>query len=270
MAYPIILIISSSVSNPDAVARGEVRLLPVGFSLEGYMAVFKDAMIVRGYLNSLFYLVSGTLLNLLMTTLAAYPLSRKDLVGRRPLLFFFSFTMMFSGGLIPLFILINDMGLYDTPWVMIIPSAMSVYQMIVMRTYFQNSIPIELLESAKIDGSSDFGFLIKIALPLSVPIIAVTALFYGVSHWNSYFNALVFLSDEKLYPLQLVLRRILVLNDVSFEMIAQDPEAMKVKLQLIELIKYSVIVVANIPLFIAYPFVQRFFVKGIMIGSLKG
>ena len=270
VAYPIILVVSSSISNPDAVTRGEVKFWPVGFSLEGYKAVFKDPMIITGYLNSLYYLVVGTSVNILMTILAAYPLSRKDLVGRRPLLFIFSFTMFFSGGLIPSYLLVNQLGLYNSPLAIIIPSAMSVYQVIVMRTFFQTTIPGELLESAQIDGCTNFSFLWRVVIPLSGPIIAVTALFYGVANWNSYFNALIYLNDTSLYPLQLVLRQILVMNDVSFEMLAQDPAAMQVKLQLIELIKYAVIVVSNIPLVIAYPFVQKYFVKGVMIGSLKG
>lgn len=270
VSYPIILVISSSISNPEAVMQGKVKFLPVGFSLEGYIAVFKDQMIMIGYMNSLYYLIVGTVINLFMTILAAYPLSRKDLNGRRFILFTFSFTMLFGGGLIPTFLLINQLGLYDTRWAILIPSAMSVYQVIVMRTYFQTTIPIELQESAKMDGCSDIKFLMKIVMPLSGPIIAVTALFYGVGNWNSYFSALIYLNNKDYYPLQLILRQILVLNDVSFEMLAQDPEAMQVKLKLIELIKYAVIIVANLPLIIAYPFAQKYFVKGIMIGSLKG
>lgn len=269
-AYPLILVLSASISDPDAVMRGQVWLFPVGFSLEGYAAVFKNQMILMGYANTIYYVVVGTALNIFMTIIAAYPLSRKDLVGRKVILFVFSFTMLFGGGLIPFYLVVRDLHLMDTRWALIIPSAMSVYNVLVMRSYFMTNIPGELLEAAKMDGCTDIKFLTKVVVPLSGPIIAVMALFYGVGHWNSYFNALIFLNDTAKYPLQLVLRQILVLNQVSFDMLAQDPKALEIKLKLMDVLKYSVIIIANLPLFIAYPFVQKYFVKGIMVGSVKG
>lgn len=268
--YPVLMVLSASVSDPDAVSRGIVWLWPVGFSLEGYVAVFKNEMIVTGYLNTLFYVVVGTVINLFMTVIAAYPLSRSDLKGGRIILFVFSFTLLFSGGLIPFYMLVKDLGMLDTRWSQLVPSAMSVFNVIIMRSYFQTNIPKELLEASKMDGCSDFRFLLRIVIPLSGPIIAVMVLFYGVGIWNSYFSAMIFLSDKALYPLQLVLREILVMNQVSLEMLAKDPKAMQIKLELMESLKYAVIIVANLPLFIAYPFIQKHFTKGIMVGSLKG
>lgn len=268
--YPVLLVLSASFSDPDAVIRGQVWLWPVGFSVDGYTAVFKSASIMLGYANTLFYVCAGTAINIAMTVLAAYPLSRQDLKGRTFLLFSFSFTLLFSGGLIPFYLLVKELGMLDTRWAMLIPSAMSVFNVLIMRSYFMTNIPKELLEATKVDGCSDFSFLRKIVIPLSGPIIAVLALFYGVGIWNAYFSALIFLNDRSLYPLQLVLREILVLNNVSLEMLARDPKAMQVKLDLAESLKYSLIIVANLPLFIAYPFVQKYFTKGIMLGSLKG
>lgn len=204
-----------------------------------------------------------------MTLLAAYPLSRKDLDGRNILMFLFVFTTMFSGGLIPTYLLIKDIGILNTPWAMLLPGAINMWNMIVTRTYFQTSIPNEILEAAKIDGCSDYRFLWKIVLPLSRPIIAVIALFYAVSHWNQFFNALIYLKKQNLYPLQVVLRDILVQNDVDVSMLADTEDAAK-REGLRELLKYALIVVSSVPMMAIYPFVQKHFVKGVMIGSLKG
>jgi putative aldouronate transport system permease protein len=270
VSYPLIIVLSNSFSSPEAVTSGKVWLLPVKPSLEGYMATFRNPRIVTGYGNSFFYMVVGTLINLVVTLICAYPLSRRNLPGRRVLIVIFTFTMFFGGGLIPLFILINNLGMYNTRWAIIIPSAMSVWNMLVMRTYFMTSIPEELYDASVIDGCDEFRYIIQVLIPLSGPILAVIGLFSAVGHWNSYFSAMIFLTNKELHPLQLVLREILIMNNVSIEMLSKDPTLLKMRLNLIDVLKYAVIVVASAPLIIIYPFVQKFFVKGIMIGSLKG
>lgn len=266
--YPLIYIVSSSFSSADAVTAGEVWLWPVDFSLEGYKAVFAYKQIWTGYGNSLFYMIVGTFINITLTILAAYPLSRKDFYGRNFFMLLFLFTMLFSGGLIPNYLLVKELGMLNTRWAMIIPNAMSVFNVIITRTYFKMTIPDELHEAAKMDGCSDFRFLAKVVLPLSGPIIAVMGLFYAVGHWNAFFNALIFLRDQDYYPLQLVLNNILVQNEVDPEMFI-DVESQAAIAGLRELLKYSLIVVASIPVLVIYPFVQKHFVKGVMIGSLK-
>ncbi|TYP76483.1 carbohydrate ABC transporter permease [Paenibacillus methanolicus] len=267
--YPLIFIVSASFSDPLAVMSGKVWLYPVKPTLAGYEAVFKHNLIGRSFLNSIFYTAAGTAVNVVMTILAAYPLARRDFYGRQPILFLFLFTMLFSGGLIPSYLLVKELGMLNTAWAMIIPGALGVWNMIVTRAYFQTTIPDELLEAAQIDGCNDFSFVRKIVIPLSGPIIAVIALFYGVAHWNQYFTALIFLNDRELYPLQLVLRDILVKNQISPLMIS-DVTEMSRRQALSELLKYSLIVVATLPLMAVYPFVQKHFIKGVMIGSLKG
>ncbi|GIN72503.1 sugar ABC transporter permease [Bacillus sp. J14TS2] len=266
--YPLIYIVSSSFSSSDAVTAGEVWLWPVDFSLEGYKAVFAYKQIWTGYGNSLFYMIAGTLINISLTILAAYPLSRKDFYGRNFFMLLFLFTMLFSGGLIPNYLLVKELGMLNTRWAMIIPNAMSVFNVIITRTYFKMTIPDELHEAAKMDGCSDFRFLARIVLPLSGPIIAVMGLFYAVGHWNAFFNALIYLRDQDYFPLQLVLNNILVQNEVDPEMF-MDVESQAAISGLRELLKYSLIVVASIPVLVIYPFVQKHFVKGVMIGSLK-
>ncbi|WP_282935262.1 carbohydrate ABC transporter permease [Paenibacillus sp. RC67] len=267
--YPLIYVVSASISSSEAVISGKVWLWPVNPTWEGYNAVFKHKLIWSGFTNSIYYTVAGTLINVVMTILAAYPLSRKDFYGKNVFMFLFVFTMMFSGGLIPTYMLVKDLGLLNTTWSMLLPGALGVWNMIITRTYFQTTIPDELLEASQLDGCTDFQFVWKIVLPLSGPIIAVIALFYAVGHWNSYFNALIYLKKQSLYPLQLVLRDILVQNDVDMNMLVDVAEQAK-REGLRELLKYSLIVVATVPLLIVYPFVQKYFVKGIMIGSLKG
>ncbi|MDQ1909056.1 carbohydrate ABC transporter permease [Paenibacillus sp. GD4] len=267
--YPLIYIASASISDSQAVIAGEVWLWPVNPSLDGYTAVFKHKLIWIGFRNSLYYTVVGTLINVVMTILAAYPLARKDFYGKNAFMFYFVFTMMFSGGLIPTYMIVKDLGLLNTTWAMLLPGALAVWNMIITRTYFQTTIPDELLEAAQLDGCSDFGFVWRIVIPLSGPIIAVITLFYAVGHWNSFFNAFIYLKNQNLYPLQLVLRDILVQNDVDLTMLTDVQEAAR-KEGLRELLKYSLIVVATLPLLVVYPFVQKYFVKGIMIGSLKG
>ncbi|WP_284639567.1 carbohydrate ABC transporter permease [Paenibacillus silviterrae] len=267
--YPLIYIASASISDSQDVIAGEVWLWPVNPSLDGYTAVFKHKLIWIGFRNSLYYTVVGTLINVVMTILAAYPLARKDFYGKNAFMFYFVFTMMFSGGLIPTYMIVKDLGLLNTTWAMLLPGALAVWNMIITRTYFQTTIPDELLEAAQLDGCSDFGFVWRIVIPLSGPIIAVITLFYAVGHWNSFFNAFIYLKNQNLYPLQLVLRDILVQNDVDLTMLTDVQEAAR-KEGLRELLKYSLIVVATLPLLVVYPFVQKYFVKGIMIGSLKG
>ena len=267
--YPLIYVVSSSFSSGSAVANGRVVLWPVDFSLEGYKAVFSNDDIITGYMNTIFYTVCGTFVNVCVTVIAAYPLSRKDLVGQNFFAFLFSFTMLFSGGMIPNYLLMKDLHLLNTRWVMIIPGALSVYNMLVVKTFFQSSIPGELLEAAQIDGCSDAKYFFKILLPLSKASIAVITLYYAVSHWNSYFNALMYLDDRTKIPLQLVLREILVSNKISGEMI-YDQELLEAKQNLSELLKYSLIVVSSLPIICVYPFVQKYFVKGVMVGSVKG
>ncbi|MWV43300.1 ABC transporter permease subunit [Paenibacillus sp. HJL G12] len=267
--YPLVYVVSASFSSSSAVLSGRVWLWPVEPTLDGYRAVFKNGMVVRGFMNTLFYTVAGTGINLLFTVLAAYPLSRRDFRGRNVFMLLFVFTMMFNGGLIPTYLLVKNLGMIDTVWSMLIPAALSVWNVIIMRTYFQTTIPGELLEASQLDGCTDFRFLLRIVLPLSGPILAVIALFYAVGHWNQYFNAMIFLKRADLYPLQLILRDILVQNEINIDMLG-DAKTAAARQGLRELLKYSLIVVTSVPLLVVYPFVQKFFVKGVMIGSLKG
>lgn len=267
--YPLIYIVSSSFSSTYAVVSGRVWLLPVEPSLMGYQAVFKNPHIWTGYGNSAFYAFFGTMINIVMTIMAGYPLSRKDFHGRNIIMAIFTFTMLFNGGLIPYYLLVNNLNMIDTRWAMIIPNAMVVWNVILTRTYFQSNIPDELQEAASLDGCSDIAFIIRIVLPLSGPIIAVMILFYAVGHWNSYFDALIFLKSAKLYPLQIILRNILIQNQISADMMI-DVETMLRQQGLRDLLKYSLIVVASAPVLVIYPFVQKYFVKGIMVGAIKG
>jgi multiple sugar transport system permease protein/putative aldouronate transport system permease protein len=212
--------------------------------------------------------VVGTLVNLAVTILAGYALSRKDLVGRNFFMFLFAFTLLFNGGIVPTYLVVNQLGLINTRWALIIPQALSVWNLIITVTYFRTSIPPELLEAAQLDGCNDFQFLARVVLPLSTPIIAVLTLFYAVSHWNEYFAALLYLNKQELYPLQIMLRNILVQNQIDFTMI--DISAYAARQAMRELLKYALIVVASVPVLLIYPFVQRYFIKGIMIGAIKG
>ncbi len=271
--YPLIYTISASVSDPAAVNSGEMWLWPKGFTLDGYRIILENGAIWRGYLNTIFYTTLGTFINLAVTIPAAYALSRNDFAGRNIFMGLFVITMFFSGGLIPTYLVVKNLGLIDTIWAMVLPNAAAVWNIVIARVFFQVSIPKELEEAAIIDGCSNFKMFVKIILPLSAPIIAVMALFYGVGHWNGYFNALIYLSDKTWYPLQLVLREILVLQEVSSQntnLTGSMAEAMHSKQQLAAIIKYGVMIVSTLPIIIVYPFLQRHFVKGVMIGSLKG
>ena len=267
--YPLIYILSASFSNSNAVMAGRVWLFPVEPTLAGYEAVFKNPQIPRSFVNTIYLTVAGTMVNIAFTIMLAYPLSRKTLFGRGVITGFITFTMLFSGGLIPSFLLIKGMGLYNTYWALILPGAVSVYNVIVARTFFQSNIPDDLYEAASLDGCSDIYFMWKIVLPLSAPIIAVLTMFYAVGHWNSYFNAMIYLQDSKKFTLQVVLRNIILAKQIDNEMM-QDIDAMQKQEGLAQLLKYSLIVVASVPMLVLYPFIQKHFVKGIMIGALKG
>lgn len=267
--WPLLYILSASLSSPHAVISGKVWLFPVEPTLRGYAAVFKNRSIMSGFANSFFYMTVGTVVNLLFTFLAAYPLSRKEFTARKIFNALFIFTMLFSGGLIPLYLVVKNLGILNTRAALIFPSALSVWNLIITRTYIQMTIPDEMYDAAMIDGSNDMQFLWKMVLPLSGPIIAVMALYYGVGHWNRYFEALIFLKDRELFPLQIVLRNILIVNNIDPVMIADADELLR-KQGLVDLLKYSTIVVASVPVLCIYPFVQKHFVRGVMIGSLKG
>jgi multiple sugar transport system permease protein/putative aldouronate transport system permease protein len=269
VAYPLVYVLSASFSSPSAVTTGKVWLWPVELSLDGYRAVFREDRIWIGFRNSLFYATAGTLVNVVLTILAAYPLSRKDFAGRGVIMFFFVFTLLFGGGLIPTYLVVKQTGLLNTPWAMIIPGALSVYNMIITRTFFQQTIPDELFEAAQLDGVTNFRFVRDVVIPLSGPIIAVNALFYAVGHWNAFFNALIYLTNPDLFPLQLILRDILLMDNINPESM-QDLNEMFRRQQLANVLKYGLIVVATVPVLAIYPFVQKHFVKGVLIGSLKG
>jgi multiple sugar transport system permease protein/putative aldouronate transport system permease protein len=269
--YPLIVVVSSSFSSGQAVTNGRVIFLPVEFSIESYKRVYEYTVIWTGYRNTIFYTVAGTLWNVCMTTCAAFALSRPKLPGRGWLTFLFAFTALFNGGLIPNFLLMRDLNFLNTIWVMIIPGAISVYNMIITRTFFQNSIPAELSEAAVVDGCSDSRFFFAILLPLSKAVLAVITLFYSVGHWNAYFAAMIYLTNRGLWPLQLFLREILIMNQFSAEMLTTLSDEEILKLQgMSDLLKYAFIVIATVPILCIYPFIQKYFAKGVMIGSLKG
>ncbi|OCT12906.1 sugar ABC transporter permease [Paenibacillus pectinilyticus] len=265
--YPLIFIVSSSFSSPSAVSGGRVWLWPVEATLIGYKSVFLSSQIITGFLNSLFYTVCGTAISVILTILIAYPLSRKTFFGRSGLMMFIVFTMLFSGGLIPTYMVVKSVGLVNTRWALLLPNAIWVWQVIIARTFFATSIPDELAEASEIDGCSDTRFVISIVLPLSKAIIAVLALQYAIGQWNAYFDALIYLKSDKLFPLQLFLRSILILNSNTGTL---DSGQIAEKQQLLSLMKYSLIVISSLPVLLIYPFVQRYFVQGMLIGSVKG
>lgn len=273
VAYPLYFIIISSISDPKAVSAGKVVLWPVGFTFDGYKEVFEDDRIVRSFLNSLLYTFCGTLLNLAVTLPTAYALSRSKFCLNKFVTTFYLITMFIGGGMIPTYLVVQKTGLLDTMWSLILPGALGVYNMIVARTFFQQNISEELYEAAEIDGCGHGRFFFSIALPLSGAIIAIMVLYYGVGHWNSYFNALLYMQTEEKFPLQLVLRSILVQNETQLNQSAVNAaarEAIEKQRQLVELMKYSLIIISSIPVLVLYPFIQKHFVKGVMIGSVKG
>ncbi|WP_079914408.1 carbohydrate ABC transporter permease [Paenibacillus sp. 32352] len=267
--YPLVFVLSASISNPENVLNGEMWLWPKDLSFVGYQKVLENQDLLRSYLNTIIYTAAGTSINLVMTIMAAYPLSQRSFYGRNVITAMLVFTMFFSGGLIPSYMLVKQLGMLNSMWGLIIPGAVSVWNIIIMRTFFQSSIPGEILEAASIDGCSDWKTLWRIVLPLSMPIMAVMVLFYAVGHWNAYFNAMIYLTDRSLYPLQLLLREILVQGEMEHMVNVGDSSHAKTIMDQ-EAVKYAVVVVANLPILLLYPFLQKYFVKGIMIGALKG
>ena len=269
VAYPIYFVLIASISHPSAVSTGQVILAPKRLTLEGYKAVFLDDSIMTGYKNSLIYTVLGVLFSVSTTILAAYALSRRDMPGRKVFMMLIVFTMYFGGGMIPTYIVVNNLKLTNTMWALIFPGMIVPYNLIVARTFFESSIPSELRESAYLDGCSEINFFKDIALPLSKAIIAIMVLFYGVAQWNTYFNAMIYIRPQEMYPLQLVLRNILIENQISQEMM-EDAQQAALQMERAGLIKYVSIIVSAAPLMILYPFIQKYFVKGVLIGSVKG
>ncbi len=271
IVYQLVFVLSASISDPTAVSSGEMWLWPVDITFEGYQRVFAEASIWRGYGNTILYTLVGTAIHLFVLLPCAYALSRKELMAKKAILWFFLFTMLFNGGLIPTYLIVKSLGMLDTMWAIVIPNVVGAWSILVARTFFQQSIPDQLVEASKIDGASDFYIFIRVVLPLSLPIIAVMALFHAVGLWNQYFNALIYLSDRDKFPLQLILREILVVNQMQLT----DPtagggaESLVDQVKTAGLIKYAVIIVSSLPLLLVYPFIQRYFVQGVLIGSIK-
>ncbi len=273
VAYPLYFVIISSVSDPIAVSNGEVTFYPIGFTLDGYREVFKTNTVVRGFLNSLLYTVCGVCVNLLVTLPTGYALSRKDFALKKFVTFFYMLTMFIGGGMMPTYLIVKQTGLLNSMWALIIPGAMGVYNMIVAKTFFTTNIPAELMEAAKLDGCGNTRFFFYIVMPLSGAITAILVLYYGQGHWNSYFSALLYISDREKWPLQLELRNILLLNTNTMvkEFITEEMRKEQARREaLANMMKYSLIIISSIPMLIIYPFVQKHFVKGVMIGSVKG
>ena len=268
LLYPIYFILIASISNPDYVNTGAITFLPRGITFEGYARVFNEPNVWIGYRNTILYTVLGTTINVALTMTAGYALSRKELVGRSIIMRLIVFTMLFSGGLIPTYLIVKGLGMTNTIWAMVIPNAVSAWNLIIARTYIQESIPQELLEASLIDGCSYSRFFTAVVLPLSGALIAVLVLMYSVAHWNSFFNGLIYLQDYKKYPLQLILRDILLAYKTTGA--ADDAKTLTEMQRIADLMKYALIFVASFPVMVLYPFLQRFFVKGIMIGAIKG
>lgn len=267
--YPLYFIVIASISDPTAVSNGQLKFLPIDITFEGYKRIFQDRLILSGYKNTIKYTVVGTTINIFLTMMTAYPLSRKDFSGRKALMIFLMITMYFNGGLIPTYLIVKHLGLINNWLIMVLKGAVSVYNIIIARSFLQSSIPEELYEAAVIDGCSHIKFFTRVVLPLSKAIIAVLVLFYGIVHWNEFFTALIYLRDEKLYPLQLILRSILLENQMQDAMM-NNIDDINNQQYIADLIKYGMIIVASLPLLILYPFLQKYFVKGVMIGSVKG
>lgn len=271
VSYPLLYVISCSFSSPEALIEGRVFFLPVEPGLQGYKAVFQNSQVWSGYLNSIIYSVSGTLISTIVTIIGGYVLSRKEFKLRPLITVIFTFTMFFNGGTMPTYLLIRDLHMLDTIWAIILPGAFSVWLGIVARTFIQSNVPEELYESVCLDGGDYFQHFIRIVLPLSKPVLAVLALNFATGHWNSYFSAMLYLSDPDKFPLQIILRNILIQNTVDYTSIsAVDVTSLVEKQYLAELLKYSLIIVSSVPLLIVYPFIQKYFIKGIMVGSIKG
>lgn len=274
IGYPLLFVLSASISDPAAVSGGRMWLWPVDITFEGFRTVFNNEAIWTGYKNTIIYTLSGVVLHLAILLPAAYALSRRELMGKTLIVWVILFTMLFSGGLIPTYLVVRDLGMLNTIWAIIVPNVVGAWAILVARAFFKQTVPEELAESAKVDGASDFSIFLRIALPLSAPIIATMALFHGVGLWNQYFGALIYLNDEAKYPLQLILRQILIVNQIgetagTEATSAGSIDSLAEQIETAELIKYAVMIVAALPLLIVYPFIQRFFVKGVLIGSVK-
>jgi len=269
-AWPLWFVLIASFSDPNYVQAGQVLLLPKGFHLGGYELILEYKDILRGYLNSIIYTGVGTAINIVMTICAAYPLSRSDFMPRRILTVIFVFTMYFSGGLIPLYLQVRNLGLYNSPLAMIIPSAVSIFNVLILRSFFMYGVPKSLEEAALLDGANTAQMLWHVVLPLVKPTLAVLVLYYAVGHWNDYFSALIFLKDNELMPLQTVLRDVLITGKIDMASSGMMMEDVIQKLKTAQTLKYSVIVVSTVPLMLVYPFIQRYFVKGVMLGAVKG
>lgn len=267
--YPLYFVLIASISDANSISLGKVILLPKNIDFVGYRRILQDNRIMNGYVNSILYTVASTVIGTITTILAGYSFSRTDLVGRKALMMVYVFTMYFSGGLIPTYLVVKDVGLLGSPWAVILMGAISVYNIIIARSFFSSSIPVDLYEAAQLDGCSNGRFFISIVVPLSKSIIAVIALYYAVAQWNGYFNALIYLSKQNQYPLQMVLREIL-LSSQSVQADVTDVDAIQEMQRIAATIKYGVIVVASLPMLMLYPFIQKYFVKGVMIGSVKG
>ncbi|MDR1905044.1 MAG: carbohydrate ABC transporter permease [Treponema sp.] len=271
--YPLIYVISASFSSPEALIQGRVFFLPVEPGLKGYAAVFRNDSVWRGFYNSIVYTVSGTAVSIFLTMLGGFVLSRKEFPLRIPVMLFFTITMFFSGGLVPSYLLITNLGMINTLWAIILPGAFSVWFAVIVRTFINSTIPEELFEATSLDGGNYFDYLFRIVWPLSVPVIAVMALTFATGHWNSYFSAMIYLNNSRQYPLQLILRSILIENSHSFtssSIMTIDVRTSLEKQYLSELLKYSLIIISSVPLLVVYPFLQKYFIKGIMVGSIKG
>ena len=269
--WPLWFVVIASVSNPNAVLLGKVLLWPKEFTLDSYEALAEHKEIWIGYGNTIFYTVVGTVINMILTICAAYPLSRKDFVLRNFFMVMFMITMYFSGGLIPTYLVVNRLGLLDTRWAMILPGAISIYNVIITRSYFVNSIPSSLYEAATLDGANSAQYLVRIVIPLSKPVLSVVALYYAVGHWNDFYTALIYIYDEKLRPLQTILRDLLLTTQLQLiDMAGLDAAAVERQVQVAQTMKYSAVIVTMIPILCIYPVIQKHFVKGVMIGSIKG
>lgn len=269
VAYPLYFVIIASISDPAKVSNGNVMFYPKGLNFEGYKAVFKETQVMRGFLNSLLYTVVGTLVNLIVTIPAAFALSRPNLKGKGIIMTFFIIPMFLSGGMIPTYLVVKELNLLNSMWSLILPGAINIYNLIICRTFFQSNIDQGLVEAAKIDGSSNTKFFFHIALPISGAVIAIMVLYYGVAHWNAYFSSMIYIKDKAKFPLQLVLRTLLMKIPNATEIVGDVSEAQRQQ-QIAELMKYSLIIISSIPVLILYPFIQKHFVKGVMIGSIKG
>ena len=267
--YPCIYVVSASISSGSAINAGKVVFLPVGFSLKSYEMILSDVDVWRSFLNSIFYTVVGTAFSVVMTVCAAYCLSRKDFPGGKIVMLMFTFVMLFSGGIIPHYLLVSNLGIRDTIWAVLLPGALSTHNLIVARSYIENSIPHELFESAMVDGCTDIGYFLRIVLPLSKSIIAVLVLFFGISRWNEYFRPMLYLQSRELYPLTLIVREYLVMGSMNASNI-KDPEVAAQRTEMLAGLRYALIVISTAPIMMLYPFIQKYLVKGIMIGSVKG